>query len=676
MEKNFLYIAYSSWWLVVLFLFSGLLSYFLYTKKVVPWNKYQNIFLGSIRFFAISCVLFLFLSPTLKTFTNHIEKPVIAFALDNSLSVVKRGVDATQLGQKMDELEAGIKELGLDVKRVMLEDTTAFVGVSTSLSGLIDKTEKRVQNDHFVGMLFATDGIYTSGSSPIYANYLYPIFTLGLGDTIPPKDIGISRSLYNRVSYIGNETPVRLEITQHGYTNKTILVELMEGDKAIKSQTIQLKNAIQEVEFSVKLETEGLKHLTAKITVMPEESTAINNVSSIFMEVIDGRKSVLFVATSPHPDIKSMRTTLDETGNYETEVYIPKIHASKPTKIFDAVIFHGAFVSPLDFEVKGNPGLWYILSNESSLATVNKNLSFLRIERKSSRPDKVVGSYNKNFSKFTTEKSSLFENYPPLEVPFGVYHLSGPVEILMYQKVGSIQTEKPLMTVFDDGTQKIALTMGQNIWCWKLQEAAIHGNTNQFNLLITKTIQFLSVSNDKKQFRFEPRKTNYTNNEPVLFDVEVYNDIYERIYENEIGIEIVGQDNSIHRFDFIDSEYNPSFKSPFLTPGVYRYRASTSIGTMNFMDKGEFVIQSINPEYLTLTANHLLLKNLSKKSGGSYRHFSEAINILDDIAARAFKSKIKSEEKIIPLYQSWWWYLIVFVLFSTEWFLRKYWGGY
>ncbi len=604
------------------------------------------------------------------------EKPVVALVVDNSQSVVARGKKEAEVNGKLEEISTGLINLGIEVERINLEETSTFSVTTSNLSSLIHKAEERLKNKNFVGMIFASDGIFNKGKSPVYDSYLYPVFTIGLGDTIPPKDISISRSLFNRITYKGNETPIRLEITQNGYMNKEVIVQLIEGGHVLEEQKLRLRKSIQEVEFTIKSASEGLRHMIAKIPELPDESTAINNVSNIFMEVIDDRKRVLIVANSPHPDIRAIRTTLDETGNYETQIYISSTQNKKPIEIFDVIVFHGAFTSGIHFEVKENPGLWYILSNESSITSMNKDLSFINIERKGSRPDKVVGSFNHNFSKFKIEDVSAFEEYPPIEVPFGDYHVSGPVEVLMYQKLGNIKTQKPLMVVYDDGLQKMAVTMGQNIWRWKLQESAINENSGQFNNLITKTIQFLAVSNDQNPFFFRPRKTNYTNNESILFEAEVYNDIYERIYGNSIEIKIIDAGDSTQSFNFIDSEYNPTFRAPYLTSGIYQYEATTQIGDQRFSEKGEFAVQEINPEFLILTANHLLLKNLAKKSGGSFRNFAEAEDLLKNIRAKKFKSKIKSEEDLIPLYQTWWWYLIIFTLFSIEWFLRKYWGGY
>ncbi|WP_370090140.1 hypothetical protein [Ekhidna sp.] len=676
MDRSFLQFEYSGWWIPLIILVAAVLAYWLYAKKNVPWSKTQNWLLATLRFFAITFLLLLLLSPSVRKVINRIEKPVIAIALDNSQSILTRGTSEEDVLQKIDYLESELKDEGLEVSVVSFDDSLNFKSSTTNLSDLIKKANEKLDEENLVGLVLVTDGIYNRGSSPLYNNYLTPVFTIGVGDTIPPTDLSISRTLYNKVTFKGNETPIRLEISQSGYDNQEVSVQLREKGNLVAEQKVRLRNPIQEVEFIIKSEDEGLRHLVASISQLNNESTLENNRSNIFTEVIDGRQKVLIVANAPHPDIKSIRSTLVETGNYQADVFIPSIHPDKPSEIYDVVIFHGAFTSGINFKPKENPGIWYILNNESSITSINKELPYISIERRGSQPDKVFGSFNQAFSKFKIEDVSAFEEYPPIEVPFGDYTITGPTEILMYQKLGSVKTQKPLMAVYDDGSQKSAILVGQNIWRWKLQEAAINGNSDQFKNLITKTVQFLSVKNDKKQFRFSVRKNNFSDSEPIVFDSEVYNDIYERIYENNISITITGEDGQSQNFNFTDSEFLSSFKSPTLQPGIYRFQASVKVGNKTLIDQGEFSVQDINPEFLNLTADHRLLKNLADKTGGKYAHINNADELAVEIIQRNFKSIIKSEEDIIPLYRAWWWYLIIFTLFSAEWFLRKYWGGY
>ena len=300
----------------------------------------------------------------------------------------------------------------------------------------------------------------------------------------------------------------------------------------------------------------------------------------------------------------------------------------------------------------------------------------MRINKKGSQPDKVTGSFNGNFSKFKFNNTDTFEDYPPIQVPYADYTVTGSAEILLHQRLGNITTEKPLMIAYDDGTRKSATLLGQGIWKWKLQEAAINQNSESFDELITKMVQFLSVKNDKEQFRFIPRSSTFQDASPVLFDVEVYNDIYERIYGNEIAISLTNEENEEQSYSFVDSELNDSFHAPNLAQGIYQYRASVQIGEKGFDQKGEFLVESTNAEYFDLTANHRLLKNLSSKTNGDYVPFSEINTMANLITKRGFKPIIKNEEGLQKLALSWWWYVLIFLLFSGEWVLRRYWGGY
>jgi len=678
MSKSLLEFEQSEWWILPMLIVSASLSYFLYHKKDIPWTKFQNWVLFGIRALAIFLLLFLLLDPNIKRVTSSIEPPVIGIAIDNSQSIVARGDDSLAIKETIRNIqdEIGEDELVVEMLTLNNKDLLQFDGKTSNLSSLLSLVDETNQDNNHVATLLFTDGIYNRGSSPLYKNYVKPIFTIGMGDTIPPKDISLSRVRYNRVSYKGNEMPIQIEINQEGYLGQEVELALTENGKLLESKNITLKSSVQEIEFVVANEEEGLRHLIVSISYQEDESSNQNNSADIFLEVIDGSQKVLIVASSPHPDVKSIRATLEKTDNYETSIYIPAIEDKVPNEIFDVIIYHGAFNSRLSFDPKGNPGTWYILNVESNLRSLNNELPYLNILRKGGQPDKVTGSFNQRFSKFKVENIEIFEDYPPIQVPYADYAMAGSSEVLMFQRLGSVTTNKPLMIVYDDGSKKSATLMGQGIWKWKLQEAAINENSESFDDFIMKTIQFLSVKNDKEQFRFIPRSSIFQDASPVLFDAEVYNDIYERIYGSEIAIKISNNKGESQDYAFAVSELNSTFQAPNLSPGIYQYEATVQVGSKNFGQKGQFLIENTNTEYIELTANHRLLKNLSSKTNGEYVHFSEVSDLVNMIKERDFKPLIKSEEELQRLISTWWWYLLIFSLFSVEWVLRRYWGGY
>lgn len=678
MNRSLLQIEFSGWWVVLMVVLSGAISLFLYSKQDVPWKKSQNWLLFSVRSLAIFMMLLLLLEPSVKRISNSIIKPTIALVIDNSQSILGRGADSLLIKNQISSIEEELKNQGLAAKILTmdLKDSIQFDQKNSRIADLLDNAINEFENKNLKSIILFSDGIYNRGISPLYKNYIQPIFTVGMGDTIPPQDISISRVQYNKVSFKGNQSPIKIELNQTGFNGQSVTVSILENNNELANQKLRLDDKIKEVEFQLNSEKEGLRHIVVKVTSFPQESTELNNRMDLFLEIIDARQKVLIVANSPHPDIKAIRSTLAATDNYTTDLYIPSLNEEKPTEPYDVVIFHSAFTSSINFTPKGNPGIWYILSGESAITVANKKLDYLNIEKRRGQADKVSGSFNQNFSKYKINNSTIFEDYPPIEVPYGEYTVSGPSEILMYQKLGSVITDKPLMIVHDDGIQKSAVLMGQNIWTWKLQEAAINENTIHFNDFITKTIQYLSIRNDKKQFRLDVRETTFSDSSPILFDSEVYNDIYERTYGNAIQISIENEAGETQYFDFVDSELTQSFSTPSLPPGLYTFKGEVKIGNKTLTDSGEFSVEDINPEYINLTANHQLLRNLAIKTGGQFLPFEQVDGLVDMIVDEGYKPLVKSEETIQKLLQTWWWYIIIIGLFGLEWFLRRYWGSY
>lgn len=679
MEKNLIQLDQSGWWLLLIIALSVGLTWFLYSIKKTPWTKTQNWVLAAVRFFAVFFALLLLLEPVLNQTVTESEKPIVAIAIDNSQSVVSRSIDSTSLKSQVQVLKGELEEEDMEVRVFSMTDSDSlnFNQPQSDIFSLLKKVESAMEGRNWVSTVLLSDGIYNRGSSPIYKQFPVPQFAIGLGDTIPPKDINISRVLYNKVSFKGSETPIKVEIMQEGFDDQTIELNLMEKGKVLAKKSVSLDKNIQEVEFVVKSEEEGLRRLEVRTVLRQDEFVAENNRSGIFMEVVDGRQKVLIVAQAPHPDIKAIRSALSSTENYQTDVYIPSVNTESPSEIYDVVIYHGAFAGRSSFEEKENPGVWYILNEKSSLQRFNKDIPFFNVQKRGSQPDLVAGSFNQSFSKFKIpEDQRLFEDFPPISVPFGDYSVSGPSEILLYQKLGSVTTRKPLFAFYDDGTKKGAVLAGENIWKWKLQEAAINGQSTQFDNIVLKTVQFLSVKNDKQQFRFRSRGSSFSDLEPIPFDAEVYNDIYERIYGNKISLRVTSEEGNVEDFEFTDSEFNSSFKVPTLESGIYTYNASVKLGERTLTDKGQFLVEEVNKEYLNLKANHNLLQSLAIKTEGEYIHYNDFDQLRDRLIARDFKNLLRSSESYFPLIQSTWMLLIILLLLSAEYGLRKYWGGY
>lgn len=679
MENSWYSFDISPLWVVLALVAALAVSLLLYSRKKMPWSKSMNVLLGFLRFSAIFLIILLLINPLVELNQNSTNEPIIVLALDNSESITLResGTDLPAYNQWLQNTKTSL----LDDYEVAVEglssDTISATDKTTNLSQLLKSLETKYEEANVGAVILASDGIVNNGQSPDYLNYKFPIYTVGLGDTIPPKDVVIQNVRNNKVAYQGNKFPIMVQLYQKGFQNQSLEVKLLENGQQIANQSISLAQATHQVDFLIEAKNAGLRRFTIQLDQLDDESSYENNRTDVYVDVIEGKDKVLLLAPAPHPDLRAIRSVLEETENYETTLYIPGINEAPKEDKFDLIIEHQAF-SGRTYKEFQSAGRWYIMGNQSQVRRLPEAISFLSIDMKGNQRDQVRGSYNKAFTKFklNDELINRSANYPPIEAPFGEYTVQGPTEVLLYQQVGSITTGRPLMLFSDNGSSKTALLTGEGIWQWKLQEAGQHEESRLFDELVLKTVQYLSIKVNKDRFVVKPRESNYQIGDRVIIDTEVYNEIYERTYGNTINLTITDQSGNINTYELVDNPANSSFAIGTMEPGVYTFRATTTLAGKTFTEQGSFAVRDIQLEGINLTADHNMLRRLSQQSGGTFYPIAESDALLQQLENEEFPSVISTEKNSFPLIQSLWIVLLIFILLTVEWFLRKYLGAY
>ena len=89
------------------------------------------------------------------------------------------------------------------------------------------------------------------------------------------------------------------------------------------------------------------------------------------------------------------------------------------------------------------------------------------------------------------------------------------------------------------------------------------------------------------------------------------------------------------------------------------------------------MVEDIGLEQASNLANHGVLKQLSKNSGGKFSPLSKYETLLKQVEAR---EDITSIERMTldfwNLVDSWIYMLLIVVVFASEWFLKRYFGAY
>jgi hypothetical protein len=511
---------------------------------------------------------------------------------------------------------------------------------------------------------------------------------LAVGDTVPDLDIRIKDVISNRIAYLENEFPIRAEIVANGLAGKSTTVTLKQNGRVIQSQNVVIDRPdfFKVFEFKASSSQKGVQHFTLELGGVAGETSKKNNRKEVYIDIIDGRQKILLMALAPHPDIKSIRSIVETNDNYELDITILSIENNPPTssKPYDLVILHqipnvlGLGNAQVRKFLDSKIPLFFILGNQSAVPLASSLNRSLMINTSSNQTDKVSARFNPSFQQlnFDAESLKLLERLPPLSVPFGEYNVSSGTETILYQRVGTLNTNKPLLVLNNNGDQKIAVLAGEGIWQWRQEEFAQTNKQEVVDNLFQKLIQVLSVREDKRKFRVYPVRNEFESGEQVVFQTEIYNDIYEPIFGQEVKLDVTDEKGKTRQFTYTHSVESPRFNVSGLPEGVYRYAASTALRGGQEKVSGQFVIRNIDIEVNNTTADFGMLRELSGKSGGEFLTPASFANFLQNIKDDRPADRLDSSEEMVELIYLKWLFFLIVLLLGAEWGLRKYHGGY
>jgi len=417
------------------------------------------------------------------------------------------------------------------------------------------------------------------------------------------------------------------------------------------------------------------------------ESNLRNNRTGIFVEVVEGKKKILLIAPAPHPDIKALVEVVERNPNYELIVHIPGVSKTDPKLLqpgqTELIIFHQPFdvnmktVALYQQLSKSKASLMLVIGNRTNLRLLPSNGIALNFENPIQKYD-VTPIINSSFHdfEFLDNANAGFVRFPPVQVPFGKFSYPPNAQVLLHQRIGSVATERPMLLSWEDSNRKLAAFIGEGLWRWRLEEFSSTEKTELFDDTFLKLVQYLSTLEDKRKFRFFPMQNEFTDASPVIFEGQVYNDLFEKIYGNKIDVTLRSDQGKITNYNYTLSPGGERYNIGGLKEGTYFYSASTDINSKKETVTGQFSLIAQNVESQNLVADFGLLRKLSQATNGRFYGANEMDKLVSDFQKVEARSLIHSEESFSPLVQAKWFFFLLLVLISAEWFLRKYSGGY
>jgi hypothetical protein len=270
--------------------------------------------------------------------------------------------------------------------------------------------------------------------------------------------------------------------------------------------------------------------------------------------------------------------------------------------------------------------------------------------------------------------------YPPLITPFGKFGFPPDANSILFQRIGSVPTQRPLLWFIDlptakSGNGRFALLAGEGIWRWRLKEYDLNENTETFDSFFGKLIQFMSSKDDKRKFRCFPVKQQFNDTEYVVFESQIFNDVFEPQFESMVSIDIVNEKGATQKFTYTPTVGRPRYQFS-LPAGVYRYSAFIDRDGKRETDAGQFSVTPLQVESQNLTADFQLLRTLASNTGGNFYTDQNLNELESSLKNQKAPAVVHSDETFHPLIDLKSLFIALMILISTEWFFRKYLGSY
>ena len=683
--RNLIEFEYSPWLIIVCLLIGAAYSYLQYTRET-PWDKRINLWLAMARAILVSVIAILIIGPLIRAVKNYYEEPVLVLALDTSESVGMHldSLNADMLRQELKELTEVLDGQGWQVKTVDLSghgielDSITFNTPRTNLTRMIRQQLTEYSGANLGAMLVVSDGIFNAGFSPDLVTPFTPIYSLGLGDTIPQKDISIIDLEYNKTVYQDNRYPLLVRIRNEGIVSGAANLRIYDAGELVERRLISFREdtRLREEEFLLEAVEPGKHRITIVMDSVPGESTTVNNRAQLYVDVIDGKQRILLVAEAPTPEMKAFRTSLSSNSRFEIDQAIGEVPQALDYDLI--VVFNSptrkssrVFNAVMKAEV---PKLFY-LGLSTDLRPYLRD-GIIGMNRISNQYDQVRAAVNADLSAFNlvNDMQEWLANVPPMTVPFGELQIPPGGQVVLQQKVGSVTTERPIIYLTNEEPKR-GVIVGDGFWTWRLDEYRNYGETTRFDELIAKLTQYLAAKPDNRQFKLYPTKDGFELGEEMVFIAETYNQLFEPTYGEPVALAVFS-DTTTWNYSFTPLAGSNKFSIDDLPEGLYSYTGTTFIDGKKHSVSGQFSVEKPNIEGADLTADHLVLRRLSAESGGRFFKLEEIAELKKEMASIETTSVIHSQENEIFLFNLSWLLILLLFLATSEWLTRKMMGGY
>ena len=645
-------------------------------------SKKLRFLLSALRFITLFSVLLLLINPVFKQVTYTTVKPKLAVAVDNSNSIaflnasenVLSAVNNLKNNKALnDRFELDFYSFGSEITHL---DSITFNEEQTNIHKALKSLSTIYKKEHYIPLLI------TDGNANLGANYRYtyvdlnkePVYFIAVGDTTRYEDLSVDRINVNKYAYLENEFPVEITTSYTGTNAVNTTVSVIKNGTVVykEDKSFSASQNSQRLTVYLKASGIGVQKYTVSLSVLSEEKNTENNSKNFAVEVIDQRSKVLLVYSILHPDLGTLKKSIE--SNQLRSVEIKEVNTVSTAELNDADLII-LFEPDSNFK-KVYSELDKLNKNRFTIAGSAVDRSFLNsIQKTISLPinnqtEEVQAAVNKSFSAFQINNLD-FSGFPPLQTLFGTFKISGAGDVILNQRIAGLETQNPLLGITEfDGRREVFL-LGTGIYQWRSQSYLNTSSFEEFDNFIDKLVQF-AASNEKRERLTINFERFYYGGSSTKITAQFFDQNY--VFDPAANLQISLQ----------NTETGTLYEAPFVSKGneyevlvsgleAGDYTFSVKEVSSGIIKTGDFTIIPYNLERQNLNADFSKMKAVATETNGQIRTLNK-INELIDLLVNdnRFIPVQRAVVKSVPLIHFLYLLALIIASLTTEWFIRKY----
>jgi hypothetical protein len=581
------------------------------------------------------------------------------------------------------------------LKSPQIDSAKYSTDIDAALTHIIEK-EKDLS-----ALVMISDGNFTSGRNPLYADVLSrcKVYTVGIGDTMEIPDLLISEVQANKIVYQYKATPLQVNLMARGFSGKETTLQIKKQGKVLAAQKVKIttEGGIIPVALTIKPEQTGIQQFEISADRLPGEVLPENNNYRLVLEVLKSKIKVGILAQQPDFDVKFLHLML--AGNPDLQVNLAvtdqviKSPVSAVNAVLDSVdvlIMHDfpprsytrdnlnrvervlaerKVPSLLLFGVNSETVNWEFIKRFYSLAAPEYLTPVLKTQVLLTDVGKSLPPLNI----FTTDRENLdfWQKCPPLEYPFAKVETVNSQRIALETAAtaGKGNLRAPVLLLGQTAGQRNAYLLGSGFWRWHFMLAEDRLFHEGWQSIINNLIRWLSAPGHSSNVSINTNKRSYQVGEKVRINSEVYDGVYLPVDDGMVHFRVTGPGGVFEMDGELSAPGIYSADFQLLDEGDYSIdvqalRNDVPLG----QDSTRIICSPVNIEFVYTRQDYQLLRKLADKSGGSY--FAEQ-NYQDLLTELNFPVQYQEVTKTFEIWQKAALLLLIILLLSAEWFIRK-----